>query len=65
MSQVTVFNCDGPDCLRSDDESLDDGSLRTAGWVTVQVWDEEDEIEREAHLCSFECLSKWALELVE
>ena len=63
MSQVTVFQCDGPDCLRSDDESIEEACLLEAGWLIVSLTDDEEQ--RQAHLCSYRCLSGWAGEMVE
>lgn len=64
MGQVTVYQCDGPDCLRSDDESMEDASLMLAGWSVLSFVD-EDEVERVSHFCSFACVEKWAAELAE
>lgn len=62
MSQVSVFQCDGPSCLEADDDSLDETSLQEAGWLIVTMYDPEDETERVAHLHSFACLAAWATE---
>lgn len=60
MSQVSVFNCDGPSCMRSDDMSGDERSLMDAGWLMVSLVDDEEE--RVVHLCSYECMAEWTQE---
>ena len=59
MSQVTVFQCDGPACLKSSEVDCED-DLMPDGWLILYfIADEED---RQAHLCSYDCLETWAEE---
>lgn len=63
MSVVVHHLCDGPDCLRSDEDSLEEFSLLEAGWLVVNFVDDEEA--RVSHFCSYRCLGKWAMEAAE
>ena len=62
MSEVVFFSCDGPACVASDQESCDSRGLMEAGWMVLELIDDEEE--RIAHFCSYACLAAWAEENV-
>jgi len=64
MSQVSVFQCDGPACITTLEEAYDEDDLVAGGWLLV-TFAGDDEDERVAHLCSHSCLASWATEVVE
>ena len=65
MSLVSVFQCDGPTCVASDDEGMDEAGIREAGWLIVSFNNQDDEdesVECWSHFCSYACLEAWARE---
>lgn len=70
MGETHVFQCDGPTCLETDEDSWDHPGLRDAGWQVFEFLqpdedDEDNDLTHVAFFCSFKCMADWALELVE
>jgi len=63
VTQISVFQCDGPACVTTLEEAYDDDDLVSGGWLLVTFSDGEEE--RTSHLCSHACLAAWASEVAE
>lgn len=60
MSEVRVFQCDGPSCLETVEDIGNEDDLAGEGWFLLTFRAGEDDADEVAHLHSLECVIAWA-----